>query len=245
MLRRLPALLLASSLLAAACAPTVKNGGTRPTPVQPVKPVQPVAPQPTLDRDEVRTALMERRATTFQRFILYREARVYPVNDFDSGFAHVWVDASGNLCAAATIISGDWGRDVTAMVATEDNFIALAGVHDGPLADWILTSGLTHHEIVAIQVPGWQGNRPEPQPQPEPDPRAAEIARLYDIYIDVERQLSTMWLDSIEDATDALMARPDLAAALLDGEPAGPGRYAEMLTRSEPPAIGFAQPPPG
>jgi hypothetical protein len=34
-----------------------------------------------------------------------------------------------------------------------------------------------------------------------------------------------MWEENLEAATDALMARPDLARSLLDGVAAGPGKY--------------------
>ncbi len=251
MLRRLAALLLLSTTIsaAAACTPATTRAGGGTQPISKPIPVKPIRPAPrAIDRAELRAALAARRDQTFARFLAYREAQIYPVNTFDEGFEHVWLDAFGNLCAAATIISGDWGRDVTSMVAVENNFIALAEVHDGPLADWILTSGLTHHEIVAIQVPGWQEGRSQ-----EPRARETEIARLYTMYVDVERQLKSLWDESIDDATDALMQRPELAAALIDGAAAGPGRYAEMLVpQPEPtppdvpaPGFGFAQPPPG
>ena len=102
-------------------------------------------------------------------------------------------------------------------LALENNFIALADVHDGPLADWILTSGLTHHEVVAIQVPAPGGGRDfvRPEPAPEADP---EIVRLHNIYLDVQRQLAALWDESLEQATDALMRRPDLARALCGSE---------------------------
>lgn len=234
--RRLSPLLLSLSL--GACFPSMQSSEDAGTP----KVVEPTpAPVKKIDRARLRAALATRRQQSFDRFIAYREGRVYPENTYQNGALHVWLDASGHLCAAATIISGDWGRAATERVASEDNFIALADVHDGPLADWILTSGLTHSEIVAIQVPPM---RPDPGiVMPEPDPRSQEIARLYNMYVDVERQISGMWDENLDSATDALMKRPDLARALLDGVAAGPGRFAEP---SDAPvgAIGFAQPPP-
>jgi hypothetical protein len=256
---RLRSFFVAASLTLTACTPGLRapanpgDAGADPIVITPVRPVA-----PKLDRAEVRAALQSRRAENIQRFLAYRDGRVYPVNDTGLGFQHVWLDGLGNLCAAATLISQDWGRDATSRVALENNFIALADVHDGPLHDWILTSGLTHHEIVAIQVPGWQGMRPDE------NPREQEIERLHALYVDVERQLATMQDDSLEDAVDDLMARPDLARALLDGVAAGPGKYALRLDPASPglaqdergigfaatpspgvpPAsIGFAQPP--
>jgi hypothetical protein len=168
-----------------------------------------------IDRARVKAALADRRDVTFQRFLAYREARVYPVNP-GPGTRHLWIDAQGNLCAAATMISGDWGRDATVAAAAGDLGIALADVRDGRLADWMLTSGLTHGELVAIQVPGSAVLR---RPR-EPDARAMEIARLYQIYVDVERQLAGLWEENLDHAVDALMARPELARAFVE-DPGG------------------------
>jgi hypothetical protein len=206
-------------------------------------------PQTSVDREKLRAALAERRQLSFGRFLSYREARVYPRNTYQPGSQHVWLDEQGHLCAAATIISGDWGRTATEAVAIENNFIALADVNEGPLADWILTSGLTHAEIVAIQVPPmeWDGPPPQVIEQPEPDPGQQETARLYNMYMDIERQVTGLWEENLDLATDALMKRPDLARALISGVAAGPGRFAK--TTREPVASdagrGFAQPPPG
>ena len=190
-----------------------------------------VSPKPTpvvvkLDRAAVRAKLAERRQEMFQRFLAYREGRIYPINELPGGgFRHVWVDNYGNLCAAATLISGDWGRDVTIRIGQSDNQLKLADVKSGPIEDWILTSGLAKHELVAIQVPGWQGNEPVII-DPEPNAREQEITRLYQIYVDVERQLTSLWDESLDEATDALMKHPDLARQLLRDEIAGPGRFA-------------------
>lgn len=249
---RLARLLVATSLFAGACSPAVTtrpDAGPHRTPI--------VQPQPKIDRAKLRAALEIRRQDTYNRFLAYREHRVYPVNTYESGFEHVWLDSFGNLCAAATLISADWGRAASERVAAENNFVRIADIHDGPLLDWVLTSGMTHHEIVAIQAPGimpdgsvgWDMPSPDPRPQPEPeqpvalrpDPRAIEVQRLYDLYVDVERQLSSMWDESLDDATDDLMAHPDLARAMIDGVAAGPGRFEATQDTA---AIGFAQPPP-
>jgi hypothetical protein len=207
---------IASLLLSSAvgCAAATANTG---------RPLQPVAVQPanpTIDRAALRAKLAERRAITMSHFLAYRENRVYPLNTF-GGTRHVWQDVNGNLCAAATLISYDWGRPSTENVGKENLQIALAKVTSGPLADWILTSGLTHHEIVAIQVPGSDemgGNMPVMRPDPENQ-------RLYGIYLDVERQLTGLADESLDAATDALMKRPELARELLGGHVASAGKY--------------------
>lgn len=205
----LASLVLASSLGAGCAAST--HAATRPTTTQP-------APgHAELDRAALRSRLAQRRAVTIKRFLAYREARVYPMSDAGVGFQHVWLDARGNLCAAATLISYDWGRAAAERVAADNNQLQLAGVTKGALLDWMLTSGLTQHEIVAIQVPGFSDLQ---------QPREQEIQRLYAIYIDVERQLTGLADQSLDQAVDALMKRPDLARELLGGRVAGPGPYA-------------------
>jgi hypothetical protein len=190
--------LLSSLVLAATLATgcvTTKDTVKKPTPVE-----------SQLDRAKVRDALAARRQVAVEHFLMYREARVYPINN-QGGLRHMWFDDLGHLCAAATLISWDWGAEPTKH-AVKDRQIALATVKKGPIADWILTSGLTHHEIVAIQAPAIDIG---------PEDRSPEIARLYAMYTDVERQLTTLADESLDEATDALMKRPDLAKKLLDG----------------------------
>jgi len=207
MKRILASLLLASSLSTASATPNAA----------PSKP-DIVAMPMQFSRAEVRAKLAERRRVMIARFLAYREARVYPWNR--SGMLrpqHIWIDDFGNLCAAATLISGDWGRASTTRVGEKDRGIALANIKKGELLDWMLTSGLTHHEIVAIQVP--------PMGDVDDMMRPAEIERLYAMYTDVERQLKTLSDENLDLATDALMKRPDLARAFLAGKLPGPGKY--------------------
>jgi hypothetical protein len=244
----LGALLL--SLSVGACAPAMHQQPATPKQVV-VQPQKPAAP--SIDRARLRAALEARRQTTMDRFVSFREARVYPVDTVAAGYQHVWMDPYGNLCAAATLISIDWGRPASEAIGAENNSIVLADVHDGPIADWMLTSGMTHHEIVAIQQPDFAGRyqegmppmplKPDAQPvQPSPtDPqRTAEIDRLYNNWTDVERQIRQLWDESLDEATDALMKRPELARALIDGVAAGPGKYGQDVA-----TVAFAQPPPG
>jgi hypothetical protein len=183
-------------------------------------PQKPDAGHVEIDRTAVRAKLAARRAETMRRFLAYREARIYPINNLaGGGFRHVWVDDLGNLCAAATLISGDWGRDATARVGAGNNEIKIADVKSGAVLEWILQSGLTQHELVAIQVPGFQWD-------PQEEMRQAEIARLYNIYVDVERQLNSLWEANLDEAVDALMKHPTLARQLLADQVAGPGKFA-------------------
>ena len=213
MKRLLASFLLAASLSTAVSAKTVA-----------IRPV-PIDVQVKLDRAQVKAKLEARRKEVIERFLAYREARVYPWNRVP-GPRHIWFDERGNLCAAATLISYDWGRDSTMKVGETDRGIELARVKNGELLDWILTSGLTLHEIVAIQVPAI-GGIDEPLLRGETD-------RLYALYTDVERQLRALADANLELATDALMKRPDLARALLAGKLPGPGKYTVPEPQPEP-----------
>lgn len=200
----LGSLVLASAL--SGCAMNAATAGTKPA----------VPADVSIDRAALRSKLAKRRAAVIERFLVYREGRVYPINNLPGGGKrHVWVDDWGSLCAAATMISADWGRDAVVRAGASDREIALAKVQSGPLLDWILTSGLTHHEIVAIQLPG-DNIVIERNPETE---------RMYQIYVDVERQLRTLDSKNLELAVDALMKRPDLARELMNDRVAGPGKF--------------------
>jgi hypothetical protein len=213
-------------MTAGACAPNVAHvAPVAPHAVQaPQAPqVAPVA-QAKLDRAALRAKLAARRDHTMQNFLAYREARVYPINRLPGGgFRHVWIDGDGNLCAAATLVSKDWGRDAAVRAARANVEIRIADAKQGPLADWVLTSGFTHAELVAIQAPGFTGGMQMEQPI---DERTIEVTRLYNLYIDVERQMHSLWDENLDLATDALMQHPDLARAMLRDQIAGPGEFA-------------------
>ncbi len=175
--------------------------------------------QTKIDRAALRTKLAERRAATFANFLAYRDARVYPVNELPGGgFRHVWVDGTGNLCAAATLISKDWGRDAAIRVGKANTEIKLADVKSGPVLEWMLTSGMTRAELVAIQLPGDTFII---------DERETELNRMFSIYHDVERQIRSLDATNLDLAVDELMKNPALARQLLDGKLAGPGKYSK------------------
>lgn len=202
-MRLLLALSLATSLSAAACTSRAP-GATTPAPREPI-----VIKADKVDRAALRARLGERRAEMFQRFLAYREARQYPLSP-GPGRQHIWIDARGFLCAAATMISVDWGRDATIAAVDGKLDVRLADVHAGAIADWMLTSGLTQHELVAIQVPGFEY---------EPEPQAPEVATMYPLYVEVERQIQSQWEANLDLAVDQLLAHPTLAKAFLAGTP--------------------------
>lgn len=86
-------------------------------------------------------------------FRTYARRGVYPHNYYNNGSLNVWIDGDGHMCAAATMIWKSGARSLVRATQQENTFIRLADVTDGALMDWILLSGLTHAEVVAIQAP--------------------------------------------------------------------------------------------
>lgn len=237
MLRRLTTLVLSFSLAASSLTATadarafaVAPGAPLPTPPAPPDGTQPALeemppqlrkPAPRLNertRARLRSALAARRAKNVAAFRAYAKRGVYPHNFITNGELNVWIDGDGHMCAAATMIFRSGAKALVRQVARDNNFIRLADVTDGPLLDWILTSGLTHAEVVAIQVPMVGGPR-DPDPSipetPPQDWRITEDARLRARYATVLSSLASDRAASLEAAIDALTFRPDLVAKLL------------------------------
>ena len=176
---------------------------------------------PILDRATVRARLIENRAANLERFREYQQRGVFPSNVYRQGTLNVWRDQAGHLCAAATIINASGAEELVERVADQTNFIRLADVKQGPLMDWILTSGFTQDEIAAIQKPYMPvTDRPDPAPSRpivvDARLRRAETARLVKRYQEVDAMIVRQTHRSIELAVDRLMKRHDLAWQLID-----------------------------
>jgi hypothetical protein len=171
----------------------------------------PPGPATTIDRAAVKAALAKQRAINLAAFRAYQDTGLFPHNFVKGGALNVWLDQEGHLCAAATLIANT-NPDLAMSVAPINDFIRLADVKDGALMDWMLTSGFTQEEIVAIQEPFMGKMEPDVQPDPR---RLAEDARLMKRYAQVTQQLVKARKVSLERAVDRLMANPTLAASLL------------------------------
>lgn len=179
----------------------------------------PAAPEAVADRELVRAKLAAARAANLARFRAYQRKGEFPSNTYVDGELNVWRDAAGHLCAAATIINASGATALVAQVAEDNNFIRLADVTSGPLLDWILTSGLTQAEIVAIQRPFSPVMRRPPVEQPAPSPivtvdptlRRAEDQRLARLYRAIDAAIVRDREASLDLAVDRLMAYPALA----------------------------------
>jgi hypothetical protein len=168
---------------------------------------------PSVDRATIKRLLIERRAHNLASFRAYRKAGVYPHNLTRAGALNVWLDNEGHLCAAATMIDKDGKHDLVMKTAETNNQIRLLDVIDGPLMDWMLTSGFTVEEIDRIQAPMIE---PDPE-QLQPGWRAAEDARLRKLYAETDAWLGKHEKAGIESAVSRLMANPVLAQKFVAG----------------------------
>jgi hypothetical protein len=177
-------------------------------------------PARSLDRAAVRAKLAERRKQNLERFRAYQAKGVYPQNTYLEGTLNVWIDETGNLCAAATIIHADGHEELVKIVGDRANFIKLGDVTQGPLMDWMLTSGFTKEEVVAIQRPMRYTGSPqhllEQRERVDEQRRLAEAKRLTKLYKEIERSIVKNEKKSLDLAVDRLMANPSLARKLLD-----------------------------
>ncbi len=178
-----------------------------------------IAPTRVLDRAAVRAKLLANRTANLARFRAYQKKGVFPNNTYADAKLNVWTDDAGHLCAAATIIDASGLHDLVRQVAEQNNFIRLADVRQGPVMDWILTSGFTQDEIAMIQEPFMPVAPVEPAPQPilvDAKLRAAEDARLRKRYKQVDAAIVKNQKKSLDRAVDRLMKQPALAWKLLE-----------------------------
>ena len=155
-------------------------------------------------------ALAARRAKNLAAFRAYRKAGVYPHNYVRRGPLNVWMDMDGHLCAAATVMDKDGKHDLVLATAKKNNFIRLQNVTEGPLMDWILTSGFTLEELDRIQEPMTMDDRTEP------DYKLAD-AQLAKSYAATDAWLVQNTKASLARAASRLMENPSLARRLVDG----------------------------
>lgn len=182
-----------------------------------------IAPPVVRDRATVRRMLADVRAYNLAAFHAYAIAGTYPSNIYSDGALNVWRDDDGHFCAAATMIRASGEIALTERVADQNNNIKLGEVTQGPLMDWILTSGLTQDEVALIQRPfNPVSSRTDPalvaQARIDAQKRAAETARLKKLYARIERQLARQQAKSLDAATDLLMKHPALIDNLVDRE---------------------------
>lgn len=207
MLPRLAALFLSFGLLSSTAEARFAEA---PSPV--AVEVMPVPAVAAPSKAQVIKALAARRAKNLKAFRAYRKGGVYPHNFVRRGPLNVWMDRDGHLCAAATMIDKDGKHDLVLATAKSNNFIRLLGVTEGPLMDWLFTSGFTLEEIDRIQEPMMMGEEPTPNYQ-------LADAQLAKSYAATDAWLVRSAKSSLDVAARRLLAdNPDLAAKLVAGK---------------------------
>jgi hypothetical protein len=182
----------------------------------------PNANENAIDRVQLRQALVEERQVNLERFHAYRKKRIYPHNTYQPGMLNVWKDDDDHLCAVATLVHLGGRDDIVDTVAGNDNFVKTADLTDGPLIDWVLSSGLTQEEVVMIQQPS-AADVAAMEAEERAEQRrikrylAREDARLAKVYKTVEKTLTAPRIADagLDLATARLAQHPDLAKALL------------------------------
>lgn len=130
------------SLLALALLSACSTTHAAPTPTVPKA--------ATIDTSGNVYELAARRAQMLGWLREYRDAGNFPV-DAAGKPASVFQDANGVRCPMAELLHKSGRDDLVAAVVKVNNTVRLADVHDGPLYDWMLSSGLTPNEINLVQ----------------------------------------------------------------------------------------------
>jgi hypothetical protein len=168
------------------------------------------------DRAAVKKALEKRRAKNLAAFRAYRKAGVYPHNTVRPGPLNIWIDQDGHLCAAATLIAKDGKQTLVDATAKANNQIRLLNVTEGPLLDWILTSGFTIEEIDRIQAPMiYPDGRVEGPWLPRDF--TAEDTKLRNGYARTDAWLVKHAKASLDTAVDRVLMNRTLAWQLVNG----------------------------
>lgn len=99
----------------------------------------------------------------------YAEAGRFPINNVRTGLASVFVDTRGVACAVGHLMRCAGATELVDEVQRTNNLVRLSELQEGPIIEWIRTSGLTREECELIQPSYWRG-RGGAEPDPYPDP---------------------------------------------------------------------------
>ncbi len=98
----------------------------------------------------INTELATKRAEMLGYLAEYTERGVFPTDERGLPLS-VFEDSHGVRCPMAELIYRSGHPELVAAIVAEDNHARLGDIHEGPVHDWMLGSGLTHDEIVMIQ----------------------------------------------------------------------------------------------
>ena len=146
--------------------------------------------------------LRAERSKRLQDLHAYMRAGRFPQKD-EPGWHHQFLDSNDVPCAVASLIWTSGNERLVRRTARRDNDVVLSELDDGPLVDWVLTSGLTMEEVAVIQVPGFNGGRDRIDIA-QVDPQAQEVARVRRHLANVHRLILVDTESSIAKALDRL-----------------------------------------
>lgn len=123
--------------------------------------------------------LRAQRAQRLADLQFYAASGRFPQHD-EPGWHHQFLDSNDVPCAVASLIWTSGHEGLVRQTARTHNDVVVSEIDDGPIVDWVHTSGLTMEEIAIIQEPGWSGNRFVREPivvadPPQVDSRVADL----------------------------------------------------------------------
>jgi hypothetical protein len=172
---------------------------------------EPAASEPS-ERDLVRARLAVHRLRQIERLGEYASRGEFPHNYAKVPIVHIFRDDAGRLCAVANLVHQDGLDDLVDATVSAHNDLAVADVHDGPMLEWVLASGLTQEELVRIQVwPAIALPRPVRKAAPPLVARAkAEETRMKEAVVrhieQMQAELRAGTEKSLDIATDRFLA---------------------------------------
>ena len=210
---------LAAALFAPAIA-TAKRLPTRPGAPMPHRPPrprpkpEPPPPRPP-DRASWKKKLAASREQQIERVRAYSRAGKFPRNTLvENKRVPIFVDDKGTPCAVANLMIKDGRQNDVLAIAKANNLVRVMDVHDGPLVDWVLHSGLLQEEAALIQPSYDWVDRPVPPPperEPAPAPNVMvglerdDILRIKAHLGSVVKQLVANTDEGLETALDRLL----------------------------------------
>jgi hypothetical protein len=104
------------------------------------------------EQREVERELLSARRRQIVVLQAYSRRGRFPLNpEAGAGATPIFVDAHDTACAVGHLMRMDSRVDDVAQIAALDNFVYVPDVRDGPVAEWVSTSGLTIEEAALIQ----------------------------------------------------------------------------------------------
>jgi hypothetical protein len=173
-----------------------------PDPSSPAAEAQAVPPAEP-DRTAIRAQLAEHRAAQIAHLHAYGEKRQFPNHTTAAPSVHIFRDPQGRLCAVANLIETDGRHDLVEATVRDNNALAIADIHGGPVMKWIVTSGLTQEELVRIQV--WPRRPRKLEHKPAIAEEWMNVAVVKHI-VEMERELEANTETSLDLAVERYLA---------------------------------------